>query len=72
MLAPIGDGVRHGRMTQTQTKTTPSPRPHVATADRSWRRDALEIVGTVIAAVLLATAVRIVLFQPFTIPSSSM
>lgn len=76
MLAPIGDGVRHGRMTQTHTKTkttpSPSPRPHVATADRSWRRDALEIVGTVIAAVLLATVVRIVLFQPFTIPSSSM
>ena len=48
----------------TQTSSTPPPPTAV--------REALGFILTVVAGLLVALAVRILLFQPFTIPSSSM
>jgi len=45
---------------------TPAPKPP------AWRAEALEIARTVISAIALALVLRVVVFQPFTIPSSSM
>jgi len=50
-------------MTQTPPKAPPRP---------SLLREVREIALTLIFAIILALAIRIVLFQPFTIPSSSM
>jgi len=46
------------------------PRP--APSPSSWWRESLELGRTLVLALLLATALQTVLFQPFTIPSSSM
>src|SRR5688572_21470579 len=53
----------------TEPLTTPpsdTPRP------RSWRLEALDLLGTVAIGLAAAMAFQSVLFQPFTIPSSSM
>ncbi|WP_295175048.1 signal peptidase I, partial [uncultured Brevundimonas sp.] len=50
-------------MTQTPLKAPPRP---------SLLREVREIALTLLFAIILALAIRIVLFQPFTIPSSSM
>ena len=50
-------------MTQTPQKAPPRP---------SLLREVREIALTLVFAIILALAIRIVLFQPFTIPSSSM
>jgi len=55
----------NGGMTQPPSMQKPQPRP---TALREGR----EIAVTLVVALILATLVRILLFQPFTIPSSSM
>ncbi len=52
-------------MTEITEPTAPSSAP-------STRGEILEIVKTVVVALALATVLRVVLFQPFTIPSSSM
>ena len=49
-----------------------SPSLEHANAKPSWRREAVDIARTLAVAMALALIVRIVLFQPFTIPSSSM
>lgn len=49
----------------TQTPPTAPPRPTLL-------REVREIALTLIFAIILALAIRVVLFQPFTIPSSSM
>jgi signal peptidase I len=49
-----------------------SPSTEHANAKPSWRREAVDIARTLAVALALALIVRIVLFQPFTIPSSSM
>lgn len=65
----MGDPARHGRMTQI---ASPLPEHANAEATPPWRREALDIARTLALAIVLATVVRVVLFQPFTIPSSSM
>jgi len=52
-------------MTQTTLITPPSPVP-------DSRSEILELLRTVAAGLLIAIILRIVVFQPFTIPSSSM
>ncbi|HWU12391.1 MAG TPA: signal peptidase I [Caulobacter sp.] len=52
------------------TDTTPSPAPAPAAADLG--RGLVDIVRTVGMALAIALVLRVVLFQPFTIPSSSM
>lgn len=47
-----------------------SPSPEYANAAPTWRREAVDIERTLAVAMVLALIVRIVLFQPFTIPSS--
>jgi signal peptidase I len=49
---------------------SPSPAPHPAAA--GVRRELVEIVRTAGLGVAIALVLRIVIFQPFTIPSSSM
>ena len=49
---------------------TDTPSPSSAPAD--LRREVVEIVRTVGLGLAIALALRVVVFQPFTIPSSSM
>jgi signal peptidase I len=56
-------------MTEITEPTAPSP---ATTSASSTRGEIIEIVRTVVVALALATVLRVVLFQPFTIPSSSM
>ncbi|KQY27386.1 S26 family signal peptidase [Caulobacter sp. Root487D2Y] len=51
---------------------TPSPSPAPRHAAASVRREVIEIVRTTGAGLAIALALRVVVFQPFTIPSSSM
>lgn len=60
------DPARHGVMTHDANAPAPVAAPP------AWRREAVDIARTLSCALLLVLVVRTVLFQPFTIPSSSM
>lgn len=52
----------------THVANAPAP----VDAAPAWRREVVDIARTLACALLLVFVVRTVLFQPFTIPSSSM
>lgn len=67
-----GDAPFEDDMTAGKTEKTPKAARVAEVEERSAGSEGVEIVKTVVFALLIAFVLRVLLFQPFTIPSASM